>query len=174
MGYYSITAPRRPSTSVPVLSPISNNAWPQTPPPQRSATAVRRVDTNHNIQDATSIDSAPSARATNPLKPQYDWPCGYNPRNRPPHPISMSEPGEWRHTSPVRTRALDISDVEGTSATPQTHTRNVSPSCVFSVIRFCTLSQGAFSSSTAPCTCGCGCTNSRFEPSITQRWCNAV
>ncbi|MEW5305496.1 MAG: hypothetical protein WDW38_010145 [Sanguina aurantia] len=99
---YSVTGPRLPSNST-LPSPISPSSWPQmspSPPQQRSGGAVRGLDADPTasmqhtgMSSLGPCASAPPARATNPLTPQYDWPSCYSPARRQPHPVSLSEPG---------------------------------------------------------------------------------
>ncbi|GAX80805.1 hypothetical protein CEUSTIGMA_g8241.t1 [Chlamydomonas eustigma] len=73
---------------------------------------------------SSTLPEIPSPiRITNPLNPQYTWGVEKDTNCRLPYPTATREPGEWRCTSPVRTGALDITDIEGSKPSTKIRSR---------------------------------------------------
>lgn len=102
---------------------------PLVPDSERGMNSSLRRKDHHGGGDwprgTGTLTSIPSpVRATNPLSPSYDWNTTSAGRV-PPYPTAKSEPGEWRLSSPVRLRSLDVSDIPGAQPSPKFRARKV-------------------------------------------------
>lgn len=77
---------------------------------------LSNVDVHQTRHSTSTLPEIPSpTRITNPLNPQYPWGVTNDSVSciKLPYPTAAQEPGEWRYSSPVRTGALNITDIEG-------------------------------------------------------------